>query len=287
MVRAADPAAVVGIDDHVGVVDQLVTGIPWVVGLLEIGEDLTHHPVKAIDHAGIVGIGLALFPLVDDPGVGREFIAHPFQVLLEARAVAGGNRTMDQVRAEVQEERLVLVLANEPDSQVGRLVERASVFVELIGVVGSGGGKIGEAIGLGPGPGPEEPVFYVALNPELGIVVVLVNPVFFREPEIKSLVQGERIPGRLAAHVPLADMAADITGLLQHFRNGRFILGQTVNVIRGNVADIIAVAPRNDPAHHVVHAGMGRVLPAQKSRPRRRTGRRRGIGLGEPSAVLR
>ncbi len=95
--RRRGGTAVVGAEHDIGVVDQLVTRVARVIGFLEVGQDLADLPVEAVDHGGIIRIGLARrFGLGDQPGIGRERHAQFLAVMRQPFAVAGGERAVDQ-----------------------------------------------------------------------------------------------------------------------------------------------------------------------------------------------
>ena len=72
---------------------------------------------------------------VDRARVGRELKAHFFAVELQPRAVAGTKRAVHIVRAIVQEKGFILVLTDEPQRQILRLIERTLIFIQLVRIV--------------------------------------------------------------------------------------------------------------------------------------------------------
>ena len=111
--------------------------------------------------------------------------------------------------------------------------------------------------------------------------------VLLGEAEIKALIQRERIPGRLAARMPLSDVPGEISRLLQHIGNRRFFILQAINVIRRKLRHRFGNRPRHPAAHDMIDPGLGRILAAQKCHAGGRTSRCRRVRVGEASPFAR
>ena len=121
--------AVVGINNHVGIIDQLMPRVARIVRLLEIANHLPNVVIHRIDHAGVVRIAVTRQVVIRLGRIGRILQPKLVHIMIKPHLIAGLNRPVHLVRTVVHKERLVLMLFHEAKHHIQRLIKRAPRFV--------------------------------------------------------------------------------------------------------------------------------------------------------------
>ena len=196
-VAGGDAAVVGGEDDHRVVVESQ---------FVEFGQHDSDGLVHGFDHTGIDGAVLDLADgqgAVDDKTVALVRALHGLLAILGPFLPGRLDGAVDRIEGEVGEERLVLVLLDEP----GRFLAEPDGKRLAVGAVG------------------EVRVFVGGEVAALGAAGVPTADVQF------EAVVGR--PGALAAEVPLAGEEGPVAALAEGFGEGRLFVGQVVVVVGG------------------------------------------------------
>ena len=243
---------VVGGEENVGVVDQLVARIALVVGFFEELHQLTDIVVERFHHGTVVGVFLPLQrPAI---GIGWEIHAKLLAVFFQERLAAGLDRGVDEPSCVVEEEWLSFAGLHELQRGGGHRVGGETLGIEAVGILRLIGRKIFEA------------VFHAGLHPP-GIEAAAVRGKV--EPLIQRAGKREVVLG----HVPFSGVPGGVAVLAENLGECEFVFRHAAAIPRRD-QPIVFVCDRRFTTHDMGFLGTGGVVPAHDRTTTRRAGRR-------------